>query len=108
MNTIKRTILLILSMIPVQSIAFAAENALKIEKKIFTNEDIEREFLKLLNNNVLDDHFYKMLEYYRISNLEEFNHPDNQVIKNIILKRFKKDYLFKVDSLSSNPSGGLE
>lgn len=108
MSIFKRSILLLISVLPLKAIAFAAEQALHVEKKQYSDKEIESIFFKRLNNKVLDEHYYDFLLANDVTTSNELQLAANVNIKSKVVGSFKKDFLKKVDSAGSQPSGTQE
>ena len=94
MKSVKRKVLFLLTLIPFlpASIAFAVDFGSQVAAPVVSAFDLEEEFARRLDRNLLSAKYYNFLEKENINSLEELNSPENKKNKKRMLKTFTKEF----------------
>lgn len=79
-------------MLPISSIAFAAEYNLNIDKALEEPAEIEQEFLQKLEENQLPTKYYRFLQKHNIQNSDQLLSEHYSEHKQRLVEEYIQDY----------------
>ncbi|MBT4761043.1 MAG: hypothetical protein HOO06_05035 [Bdellovibrionaceae bacterium] len=101
---IKKAIISLLAILPISSIAFAADYNLNSVDVPVEPEQVEEEFLQRLEDNQLPLKYYRFLKEHKIENSDQLLSDDNLEKKNRLLDEYSKDYVAPLGRVSGTIS----
>lgn len=91
MKPFKKAVLFLASLLPIPAISFAADFNNQIETPQISAFDLEQEFFRRLESDLLPGKYYKFFEQNQIFCPEDLVQPRNQKFRDRALKQFEKD-----------------
>lgn len=91
MKLVKKILVLILSILPLEAIAHAVEYNENVSTPIIEIADVLEEFMQRLDDQLLPEKYYKFLEQNGIYTSEELRKPENKAILQRVLKQYQRE-----------------
>ncbi len=101
---IRKTVISLLAMLPISSIAFAAEYKLHFDDTVKDSVEIEKEFLQKLEGNQLPLKYYRFLKKHSIRTSDQLELEENLVNKDLLIEEYIDDYIAPMGKTSGNTS----
>jgi hypothetical protein len=90
---LRKLILSLLAILPISSIAFAADFQLNNVDEPKCPEEIEDEFLQRLEDQQLPLKYYRFLRDHKIKSTEELLSEENEKLRKRLIEEYNKDYV---------------
>lgn len=90
---LRKLILSLLAILPISSIAFAADFQLNKVDEPKCPEEIEDEFLQRLEDQQLPLKYYRFLRDHKIKSTEELLSEENEKLRKRLIEEYNKDYV---------------
>ncbi|MBY0316570.1 MAG: hypothetical protein K2Q26_13685 [Bdellovibrionales bacterium] len=104
MYYLKRFLLVVCSLMPIRSIAFAVNFASNVEIPKVSKMELSAEFFRRLDQGLLPDKYFQYFEENGIASSDGLRATSNSKILSNALKRFEKDMLDSALILSATSS----
>ena len=101
---IKKAFISLLTMLPISSIAFAADYNLNSIGDSQDSIEVEEEFLQRLEDNQLPLKYYRFLKQHQISNSEQLQSDEYSEHKNRLLDEYFNDFKSPMERASGTIS----
>ncbi len=89
---LKKSVLYLLTLLPISSIAFAANYSFVFENKLQDKADIEKEFLERLADNELPLKYYRFLKDNKIQDSDQLLSDEFAAHKQRLVDEYIRDY----------------
>ena len=96
MKQIKTILLIILSLLPIQAIAYALDYNASIAFPEIDEEKLKEEFFSKLDSDLLPEKYYVFLEKYGVDSSDSLRNQRNTKIFNRLLRQYKIE---RIDSI---------